>query len=336
MGSAAADMHDRALSPPGEPPETSAPPPDVLVTGRFRERGGYAVHRRRGAGNWLLTYTLHGGGLYRQPRRSLQTVPGDLVLLAPGAVHDYSVPPGGSWEFWWIHFQPRPAWLSWWRPPEVGDGLFRANLRPLPDRERAGQAFRKIHADVGDSALLDDPRPPIPAPSPPAGVWATATAGGLQRELALNGLEEVLLLAARQGADQGRPPVDERVLRVLDAIADDLAAPHSLTTLAQVVALSPSRLAHLFAAGVGDSVMGTVRRLRLRRAAWLLESTGLSVGEVAAEVGFGSPFHFSRQFRARYGLPPRAYRAAHRERLALPTDAQPRLSSGAFSSDPPA
>jgi AraC family transcriptional regulator of arabinose operon len=329
MVPAAADMHDRAAFPEGGPPETAAPPPDVLVVGRFRERSGYAVHRRRGSGNWLLTYTIDGAGLYRQPRHALRTGPGDLVLLAPGAVHDYSVPPGGSWEFWWIHFQPRPAWLSWWRPPEVGDGLYRADLLPLPDRERADHAFRRIHADVRASALFDDPPPSVTAPSPATGGWATATAAGLQRELALNGLEEVLLLAARQGADQGRPPVDGRVLRVLDAIVDDLAAPHSLAALAQVAALSPSRLAHLFAAEVGDSVMGTVRRLRLRRAARLLESTGLSVGEVAADVGFGSAFHFSRQFRAHYGLPPRAYRAAHGERLALPTEARTQRVVGA-------
>lgn len=87
--------------------ETASPPPDILVTGHPRESPGYAVYREHGSGNWLITLTVAGHGLYHQPGVTLQTEPGDLVLLQPGARHDYSVPLGGFWEFFWAHFQPR-------------------------------------------------------------------------------------------------------------------------------------------------------------------------------------------------------------------------------------
>jgi AraC family transcriptional regulator of arabinose operon len=138
---------------------------------------------------------------------------------------------------------------------------------------------------------------------------STERQGALQRELALNGLEEVLLLAVHENAQTGRRPPDPRVERVLELISHDLAAPHSLVTLAAEVGLSPSRLAHLFKHELGDSVTNTVLTLRLRQAARLLEYTSRRVGAIAGDVGFSSAFYFSRQFHRHFGLSPRAYRA---------------------------
>lgn len=269
-----------------QPEDTPSPPPDVLVTGHYRETPAYKVYRRHGSGNWLITYTIGGHGLYRQPGVSLRTQPGDLVILRPGALHDYRVPPRASWEFLWAHFIPPVDWYSWWHlPPAAGCGLYLLQLRTLRSRDRARQVFFQLHTDARG-------------------------AGPLGRELALNGLEQVLLLAARENQPEGRPSIDPRVQQTLDAISGDLAAPHNLMTLSQQVALSPSRLAHLFKAEVGESVMNMVLTLRLREAARLLEYTLRSVGAISDEVGFGSPYYFSRQFRRHYGLNPREFRAA--------------------------
>jgi AraC family transcriptional regulator of arabinose operon len=54
--------------------------------------------------------------------------------------------------------------------------------------------------------------------------------------------------------------------------------------------------------------MEWVLNLRLRQAARLLEFTSLSVGAIAREVGYLSPFHFSRQFKAYFGLSPSLFR----------------------------
>jgi AraC family transcriptional regulator of arabinose operon len=278
MDSMAADLYDPAM----HREETAAPPPDLLVTGHFREVLGYAVYRRHGTGNWLITYTLSGQGVYRQPGLTVHAHPGDIVLLGPDALHDYAVPPGGAWEFLWAHFHPRPDWLSWWRLPEVGHSLYLATLSPSA-RLRAGQAFLTLHAD----ACTNHP---------------------FRREFALNGLEQVLLLAARERVTPR--PLDPRVQRVIDLVSTDLAAPHTLCTLAWTLALSPSRLAHLFKREVGMSVGQMVLSLRLQQATRLLMFTTRDVGDIAADVGFSSPFYFSRQFHCRYGMSPRAFRMA--------------------------
>jgi AraC family transcriptional regulator of arabinose operon len=263
-------------------PEAPSPPPGVLVTGHFRERFGYRVRRPDGSGNWLLTYTLDGQGLYREPGSDLFVEPGDVVLLGPDVPHDYSVPEGGFWEFLWAHFQPRLEWFGWWGPLVGGEGPGVARLQTREARERVRRSLLRLHAD--------------------------ALAGGeLSRELALNGLEEVLLIAVREGA--GGRPVDPRVRRVLDLISSDLAATHDVPGLATEVALSPSRLSHLFKQETGDSLMGTVIQLRLNQAARLLEHTVDDIGSIASEVGFDSPYYFSRRFRRHFGMSPRQYRA---------------------------
>ena len=47
-----------------------------------------------------------------------------------------------------------------------------------------------------------------------------------------------------------------------------------------------------------------IRYLRLQRARELLEKNAGTVAEIAYQVGFGSPSHFSAAFHERFGIPP--------------------------------
>ncbi len=49
-------------------------------------------------------------------------------------------------------------------------------------------------------------------------------------------------------------------------------------------------------------------RIRLEKAAELLRKTGLSVTAVGVACGFQSSSHFSRAFKARYGMTPSSER----------------------------
>lgn len=296
-------MHDPAARCAITPSYPLTPPPDRVLTGHFRESPGYAVYRPHGLRNWLLTLTIAGHGRYRWGAGEVVTSHGDLVLVAPGVVQDYAVhaaaAPGAVWEFWWVHFQPRPAWFTWWRLPELHPGLHRVALGGTPLR-RAVAAFERLHADARLAPLPPDSGPQDQADS----------GDELRQELALGGVEEILLLAAAEVRRRQHLPLDARIRDVLDLIAADPAHPHRVATLAKAVALSPSRLAHLFRQQVGDSIMNVVLTLRLRRAAQLLEITDRPIATVATQVGFASPYYFSRQFRQRFGVSPTAYRAS--------------------------
>ncbi|MEB8339027.1 AraC family transcriptional regulator, partial [Streptomyces endophyticus] len=140
---------------------------------------------------------------------------------------------------------------------------------------------------------------------------AIASAGP-GRELALGAIEEVLLLATGSTAAAGRAaaaPHDPRMRQADAIIAADPGGPHTVRSLARQVTLSPSRFAHLYAEQTGRTPMQAVRAARLGHAQRLLDATDLDIGQVARASGFASPFHFSRAFRERFGVPPSGYRA---------------------------
>lgn len=285
-------------------PVTAAPPAGALVVGRYARRTGYAVRRPAGAPSWLLLWTDGGTGRIAQGGADLAVGAGDLAVLGPGTGHEYRVAPGaGHWSFWWVHFQPRPAWEPWLRPYRRGAGCYLVPGVPAELWPWLDGALRRLHADArwsGDGA----PPPPVATDRRTAPTVAAALPGA--HELALGGVERVLLLAASGAAGGGVG--DARVRRAEALITADPGAPHTVASLAAAVSLSPSRFAHLFAARTGVTPMRALREARLRHAARLLRTTGLDVSQVAAASGFASPFHFSRVFRARFGTSPRRFR----------------------------
>ncbi|MFD8232476.1 helix-turn-helix domain-containing protein [Streptomyces sp. NPDC059696] len=289
----------------------------MVVLGHFDQRSGYGVNRPQGSASWLFTWTTAGAGRLRQGGARTSAGAGALVVLAPGVPHGYGVEPGaGHWRFWWAHCQARPSWAAWLRPYDAGHGMYVIPSAPAGVRGRVGATFRRMHADArwtGTGAPPDEPPPDESSPdeSSPDGQIAVAH-GSAARELALCGLEEIVLLTTARPRPTDPPPgLDARVRRAQELIDADPGAPHTVQSLAESVALSPSRFAHLFSSRLGRSPMRALREARLRHAARLLEGTDLPVERVAAASGFASPFHFNRVFRARYGEPPGAYRARH-------------------------
>ncbi|KOV64697.1 helix-turn-helix domain-containing protein [Streptomyces sp. MMG1121] len=281
-----------------------SPPPGLVVTGRYDQGPGYAVNRPGGSASWLFTFTTGGHGLLRQGTAGTRAGAGDLVVLAPGTGHRYTVAPGaGRWRFWWTHCQARPSWTSWLAPYAVGDGLYAVPSVSGALHDRIAAAFDRMLAGARG------PAPGVPREPEPVVV----AAGGPERELALCALEEAVLLAVLGARTPVcAPEADARVRRAEELIAVDPGAPHTVRSLAESVALSPSRFAHLFTLRTGRSPMRALREARLRQAARLLRATDLTVERVAAASGFPSPHHFSRVFRERYGVPPGAYRAGGR------------------------
>jgi len=81
-----------------------------------------------------------------------------------------------------------------------------------------------------------------------------------------------------------------------------------LRKIATHMGVSGSWLRHLFTEALGISPHRWVLHRRVEAARDLLGRTELSIKEVAFQVGFGSPAHFTYMFRRHVGLPPRQYR----------------------------
>ena len=74
--------------------------------------------------------------------------------------------------------------------------------------------------------------------------------------------------------------------------------------------MSRAALARRFHELVGEPPMTFLTGWRMAIAADLLLEPGVTVGQAAERVGYGSPFTFSTAFKRHFGQSPRAYRDA--------------------------
>lgn len=108
----------------------------------------------------------------------------------------------------------------------------------------------------------------------------------------------------------------ERIVGAVDAHLDEET--FTVGQLAAEVGMSESSLKRRVRALVGTTPVEFVRTRRLERAAALLLGQAGTVGEVAAQVGFGSPSYFARCFRDRYGVLPSAYMSPDHDHVPKP------------------
>lgn len=99
-----------------------------------------------------------------------------------------------------------------------------------------------------------------------------------------------------------------RFTRVIEYIYANLDEDPDLTTLAEVAALSPWHWHRVWQSAYGESIVSTVKRLRLHRAAADLAYTDMTLSAIADRAGYGSQEAFSRSFKQSYGQTPSAYR----------------------------
>jgi len=102
--------------------------------------------------------------------------------------------------------------------------------------------------------------------------------------------------------------MDPRIAHVIAHMNSTIDASPSVSELASLAGLSPSRFAHLFRDEVGTPPGRYLQRLRMQRARVLLERTFLTVREVMRQVGFRDPSHFARDFRRYHGVAPSVLR----------------------------
>lgn len=100
-----------------------------------------------------------------------------------------------------------------------------------------------------------------------------------------------------------------RLARVVLAMLERLAEPHTLGSLARIAGMSRSVFAERFSAVLGRSPIALLKEVRLSRAAHLLETTDLPVKVVARSVGYSSRSYFSRAFKELHDIDPASFRA---------------------------
>jgi transcriptional regulator GlxA family with amidase domain len=137
------------------------------------------------------------------------------------------------------------------------------------------------------------------------------------RELATAVSEWYLRTHPREGTDSQRMGLRERVgvanaklLATLALMEKRLENPASRVELAAAAGVTVRQLERLFATHLKTTIGKRYVETRVERARVLLRQSSLPIAEVAVACGFVSTSHFSRVYKAQFGMSPRSEREA--------------------------
>jgi len=136
---------------------------------------------------------------------------------------------------------------------------------------------------------------------------------GICREIAAEHFDQVLAamyaachqigVRAIQGETKSSPLMQLRL-----ELGRHLARPWSNSEMAGVLQTSESSLRRLCRQELNQSPMQMLTEMRLKRAAELLKTTSATIQDIAQQVGYESPFAFTKAFRRLFEQTPSQYR----------------------------
>jgi AraC family transcriptional regulator len=272
---------------------------DRVMTGRAR---GMALHsmvtccgwQRRPRGfhyDWdglkrgkaefaLIQYTLRGWGMLDFEGVRKRVEPGTVMLLHFPHRSRYWLPEGSDeWEFVYACLNGREL-LRIWRE-------LIATLGPLVELGAKGRQA---------SLLLE--------------IYRKAMSGQLDNHFDNSAMAYSLAMSLAkfepQSPDIARRQDVNRTLRLCQARFQDPSI--DVDAMAQAAGLSRHHFSRVFEKAMGETPAAYLKSLRMKEAAKLLQTSQLSVKEVASACGFGDCSYFCQAFRKAFGLTAAGFR----------------------------
>jgi AraC-like DNA-binding protein len=140
--------------------------------------------------------------------------------------------------------------------------------------------------------------------------------GSLKKVFLLSKALEILVLQAedfhRVAQSAERYSKDQRdrdkIIDAMEYVKGHPQSPPSLTELSRIVGLNEYKLKRGFKEMFHQTVFGFLADYRLELARQYLNDTGRTISDIAFELGYSSPQHFSYAFKKKYGASPRSAR----------------------------
>jgi len=150
---------------------------------------------------------------------------------------------------------------------------------------------------------------------------------GPAREAVLKGLLLTLLGLFRNIVETGTGQLNSDIGKVYQAkclVREQFANPDlGVQHIAEQLGCSPDYLSHLFHTETKERLTHYIQRIRIDGALLALETTALTVSEIAYASGFADPAYFARVFKQHKGVTPQEHRAEIEAARTRP-DGQPK------------
>lgn len=122
-----------------------------------------------------------------------------------------------------------------------------------------------------------------------------------------------LLMEWTMGVKSADSENEETVRRTIEYIEFKLSTRPSVSELAKELRISERTLSELFKKETGMTVREYLSELRIKNAKRLLNTTKISVKELAFSLGFENQYYFSNFFKRKTGVSPTEYRKSSRD-----------------------
>lgn len=244
----------------------------------------YYINRPQGMKGYIINLTLRGQACAKTSDGTLLFRENDLLLFPPTVAQHYGRDEHSEhWDHLWIYFIPRPYWIDWLKWDKTTYGISKTTINDSAQLQHLCDLFYEV-------------------------IHHSSASEPLSEALAMNALERLILTCFQQQPVSNRHAHDPRINIVCDYLNEHIAQEIKIDTLAAMVFISPSRLAHLFKNELGQTVYAWREKQRINRAKWLIQTTSLPLNKIALSIGYGDPVYFTRIFRKHNGIPPGEYR----------------------------
>lgn len=255
----------------------------VTDAGYFPRAANHLVERPQGAPTTLVILCLRGEGWMQVHGRRRDVRSGDFAWMAAGQAHAYGTSGENPWTIAWVHFAGDEVvkWREFLESCAGSDDAVWALPRDYADEVALERVYRTIERGQA-------PRHQI------------AAAGDLRSSF--NKLAEVL--TERRGLRSAR----DRVAASIEELRRDSSRAYRLEELASAAGMSVTHYCAHFRKVAGFAPIDFLIRLRVQHACRLLDTSRLTIAEIAAIVGYADPYYFTRCFRRVMGCSPQRYR----------------------------
>lgn len=239
---------------------------------------------------YQLVYITSGTGVFEAthvPQRPVYG--GTCFLLFPSMWHRYKPNENSGWTEYWIGFK------GYFPDNFMKQGFFKEHqpVIELGADEEVLLLFHKLFATAQEAQL------------------------GYPQILSAVLLEIISRVYAHAyyGEQQHNDPDRSLVLKAKFLMREAIEESANIEDIVRELPVSYSKFRKLFKHVTGESPNQYYLNLRLKKALHLLDATQLPVNEIAYQTGFESVFYFSRLFKKKYAVSPKAYREQERAKV---------------------
>lgn len=116
------------------------------------------------------------------------------------------------------------------------------------------------------------------------------------------------LVSTVRASEQAAPNLHPATQGVIDYLHRHYALPLCLDAIGKQTGYTAPYISGVFSRDMGMTVRSFLQRLRIEKAAGLMDETALSLSQIAQQVGYTDAKHFADLFKRHKGVSPKAYR----------------------------